>query len=200
MGRRYDSSKRKKGAEQTRQDILQAALKLHWQGITEFGPLAAAAGCSEATLRKHFPTKESLYQGCTRTFAETLQLPDLEALSKIAEPGRRLQESVTELCRIHEAMFGYAWLGAKLRQDSAILNQEMIAYEQLIDAVAGLIVPADSTDATLVRGLLDFLCYRALRRSAGMTPKGARQGLIALLIPNCKQATNANNHNGEQQP
>jgi AcrR family transcriptional regulator len=112
MVRRYDSTRRKKAAGQTRNEILQAAMKLHWEGITEFGPLAREAGCSLPTLRKHFPTKEALFRDCTRTFTETLTMPDLEALGGIADPPRRLEESVSELCRIHEAMFGYAWHSA----------------------------------------------------------------------------------------
>jgi len=60
MVRQYDSSRRKKAAEQTRKDILQAALKLHWEGITGFEPLAREAGCSLATLRKYFPSGNPL--------------------------------------------------------------------------------------------------------------------------------------------
>ena len=82
MVRQYNSSRRRKAAEQTRQDILQAALKLHAEGVTEFEPLAREAGCSLATVRKHFPTKETLFKNCTRAFAETLILPDLERLEE----------------------------------------------------------------------------------------------------------------------
>jgi AcrR family transcriptional regulator len=110
MARQYDSSRRRKAAEQTRNDILQAALKLHWEGITGFEPLAREAGCSVATLRKHFPSKETLFQHCTRAFAKTLTMPDLTALGEISETAQRVEQSVSELCRMHEAMFGYAWL------------------------------------------------------------------------------------------
>ena len=127
MVRQYNSSRRKKAAEQTRQDILQAALKLHWQGITEFEPLAREAGCSLATLRKHFPSKESLFGGCTRAFAETLTMPDMSALGAITEPVDRIEKNVSELCRMHEVMFGYAWLSAHQRKDSPTLDAEMNA-------------------------------------------------------------------------
>ncbi len=183
MTRRYDSSRRKQAAEQTRRDILQAALKLHWEGITELEPLAREAGCSVPTVRKHFPTKEDIFRNCTRTFGESLVFPDLAALGAIAEPGRRLEESVSELCRIHEAMFGYAWLSARLRGDSAVLDAEMTAYQGLTDAVAGLVVPPDSPRAPVVRGLLDFLTYRALRLSGGLSPEAAREELTAILRP-----------------
>jgi AcrR family transcriptional regulator len=183
MARRYDSSRRRRIAEETRQSILRAALKLHWQGITEYEPLAREAGCSLPTLRKHFPTKEALYRNCTRTFAETLTMPDLASLAEIANSTRRLEESVSELCRIHEAMFGYAWFAAHVRKNSPTLEAEMTAYEGLAYAVAKIITPENSPKASVVRGLLDFLTYRALRLSGGLPPHEARKELIATLRP-----------------
>ena len=170
MNRKYDSTKRKKAARQTREDILQAALKLHWEGVTEFGPLAREAGCSVATLRKHFPSKESLFQDCTRTFAETLTMPDLAALGEIDDPKQRIRKSVRELCRIHEAMFGYAWLSEHQRKDSPTLDAEMTGYEGLTVAIVEIVTPPGSTKAPFLRGLLDFLSYRALRLSGKLTP------------------------------
>ena len=165
MTRRYDSSRRRKAAEQTRTDILRAALKLHWEGVTEFEPLAQEADCSLATVRKHFPTKEALYRDCTQIFGETLTMPDLEALSRTQNQPERLRPCVSELCRIHEAMFGYAWHSAYLRQDSPVLDAVMSNYEGLADAIANIVTPEGSPRAHMVRGLVDFLTYRALRHS-----------------------------------
>jgi AcrR family transcriptional regulator len=181
MARQYDSSRRRKAAEQTRQDILQAALKLHWDGITEFEPLAREAGCSLATLRKHFPSKEILFGSCTRAFAETITMPDLKALGSITEPAQRIERSVSELCRMHEAMFGYAWLSAQQRKDSPTLDAEMNAYEGLADTIAEIITPFNSQKAPLVRGLLDFLSYRALRLSGRLSPERTKEELIETL-------------------
>ena len=181
MVRQYDSSRRRKAAEQTRQDILQAALKLHWDGITEFEPLAREAGCSLATLRKHFPSKEILFGSCTRAFAETVTMPDLTALGSIIEPAQRIERSVSELCRMHEAMFGYAWLSAQQRKDSPTLDAEMSAYEGLADTIAEIITPFNSQKAPLVRGLLDFLSYRALRLSGRLSPERTKEELIETL-------------------
>ena len=83
MIRKYDSSRRREAAEKTRRDILQAALRLHWEGDTRYESLAEAAGCSVATVRKYFPAKEELFRNCTRTFAESLRMPDLEALGAL---------------------------------------------------------------------------------------------------------------------
>ena len=183
MPRKYDSSRRRKAADQTRDDILQAALRLHWKGITEYGPLAEEAGCSVATVRKYFPTKESLFQDCTRTFAETLTMPDVAQLAGIPSQPQRLEESVSELCRIHEAMLGYAWLSAHTRDESPTLDREMRGYEGLTDAIVEIVVAADASKRSLVRGLLDFLTYRALRLSGNLSPSDACGELITLLRP-----------------
>ena len=183
MTRHYDSSRRKQAAEQTRKRIVDSALKLHWDGITEYQSLAREAGCSLASVRKYFPFKEALYRDCTRTFAESLTMPDVDAIGRISGPARRLEEAVSELCRIHEAMFGYAWFSAHSRKDSPTLEAEMRGYEGLTDALAAIVVPKDAARFPLVRGLLDFLTYRALRLSGGLAPKPARQELIATIRP-----------------
>ena len=183
MNRRYDASRRQKAAERTRLRIVEAALKLHWEGITEYGPLAKEAGCSLATVRKHFPTKESLFQDCTQTFGERLVLPDLEALGRLASPPERLERCVSELCRVHESMLGYAWLSAHARSESPTLDSVMTAYEGLADAMTGILSGRRKASAPVVRGLLDFLTYRALRLSGGLSPEQTELNLTATLRP-----------------
>lgn len=181
MARRYDSSGRKRAAEQTRKRIVDAALKLHWEGITEFEPLAREAGCSLPSVRKHYPSKEALYRDCTQTFAESLAMPDLDALRSIAGSEQRVEESISELCRIHEAMFGYAWLGAHSRKESPTLEAVMKAYDGLADAITEIVVRKDGPGYPVVRGILDFLTYRALRLSGKLAPESARRELIATV-------------------
>jgi len=183
MTRPYDSSRRKQAAAETRRRILDAALKLHWEGITEFEPLAREAGCSVPTVRKYFPTKESLFQDCTHRFSESLTMPDLEALARIVEPAERHARCIAELCRIHEAMFGYAWFGAHARSDSPTLDAVMQAYEGLVDAMVDLIVPENLSRRPLLRGLLDFLSYRALRLSGQLSPEELPRELITITRP-----------------
>ena len=183
MPRSYDSSRRKQAAEKTRKSIVEAALKLHWEGITEFEPLALEAGCSLPTLRKHYPNKEAIFGDCTRAFADSLAMPDLAALGEITEPVRRFEESVSELCRIHEAMFGYAWLASHMRKDSPTLDATMSAYDEMTDAFSQIIAREVPGKNPLIRGLVDFLTYRALRLSGDLTPEQARNELTAALRP-----------------
>ncbi len=63
-------------------------------------------------------------------------MPNLQALGQITGPAECIRENVSELCRIHEAMFGYAWLSAHQRKDSPTLDGEMNGYEGLTDEIA----------------------------------------------------------------
>jgi AcrR family transcriptional regulator len=181
MVRRYDSRRRREAAENTRREILQAALRLHWEGVTEFAPLAEEAGCSVATVRRHFPTREDLFRDCTRTFAERLVLPDFEALAAIEDRGERLASAVNEACRVHEAMLGYAWLAERERDTSPTLAAELDNYTGLADAVAGLLFPVPSPAGRFARGMLDHLTYRALRLSGGLSPDEVRARIVSTL-------------------
>jgi hypothetical protein len=134
-----------------------------------------------ATLRKHFPTKESLFGGCTHMFAGSVTFPDLDALGAIADPDQKLVACVSELCRMHETMVGYAWLSAHLRDESPTLDGVMNGYEGLADAMTGMVVGGDSRRAAVARGLLDFLTYRAMRVSGGLSPEAVCQEMTATL-------------------
>jgi hypothetical protein len=58
---------------------------------------------------------------------------------------------------------------------------KMKGYEGLTDAITGNITPAESSKASLVRGLLDFLTYRAFRLSAQLSPEQATEKLTATI-------------------
>jgi len=173
MSRPYDSTRRRRAAEQTRRDIVQAALKLHWEGITEFEAMAEEAGCSVSSVRSHYPTKEHLFRDCTRAFAETLDMPDPGAIALEKDADARIGLAIRELFRVHEAMLGYAWHAARQRIDSPTLDALMASYEELADSISELLVPSGSSKRGLIRGLLDFLSYRALRTSGGLSPEQA---------------------------
>jgi AcrR family transcriptional regulator len=171
--RRYDSTRRRTASEQTRRDIVRAALRLHWEGVTNFDAMALEAGCSVSTVRKHYPTKEHLFRDCTRAFGQTLEMPDPAAIAGVEDAEARTEHAIRELFRVHEAMLGYAWHAARQRFDSPTLEALMTSYEQLAEAIAEIVASPDPRKAGLMRGLLDFLSYRALRLSGGLSPEQA---------------------------
>ena len=82
-------------------------------------------------------------------------------------------------------MFGYAWFSAHARRDSPTLDGEMKAYEGLADAMADIIAPQDRDRKPALRGMIDFLTWRALRVAGGLSPEQARTELVTLIRPPC---------------
>ena len=74
--------------------------------------IAKEAGVQRATVYRHFPDDETLFDACTAHFYALHPLPDLEAWGRIADPGERLRTALTEL---------YAWYGE---------TEEMLANTQ----------------------------------------------------------------------
>ena len=91
MARKYDASRRSALAQRTREAILEAAFTLHGQGILDTESLAKAADVSVATIRKHFPTRELLFEGCTAFGMHLVPTPDLEAIGRVEDPADPLQ-------------------------------------------------------------------------------------------------------------
>ena len=190
MTRSYDSSRRRKQAERTRSRILDAAVELHGRGITAYEPLARAAEVSLPTVRKHFPNRELLFQGCTSHFLESFDPPRLEAAGKVADPGQRVAFVAAEICRAHEETHGLLWHSFALADESPTLDATLKQFARLVQAAADVVVDnprletgADGREAMRlrVRALLDPLTYRAFRVHAGLDQEATRRELTALL-------------------
>jgi AcrR family transcriptional regulator len=103
-GRRpYRKRKRAVAELQTRQRITEAAVALH-QTIgpahTSVKAIAERAGVERATVYRHFPTEEALFDACTSHYYARHPMPDPRTWAVIAEPGERLRAALSAF---------YAW-------------------------------------------------------------------------------------------
>lgn len=178
MTRRYHSPRRVAGAAATRGAIIEAAVRLHGQGVTELHAVAEEAGVALPTVQRHFPTRESIFEACTAHVREHLEMPSLEALARITDPGARLVELVRQVYVLHEATFGVTWTAFHLEQESPAMAQARARSDAFIAAAVTLLVPdqagpsssvAQEMAAGFARGLLNPLTYRALRLKGGLT-------------------------------
>jgi AcrR family transcriptional regulator len=190
MPRAYDSPHRAEQARQTQRRILDAAVEMHRQGITEYEPLAAAAGVSTATVRKHFPNKESIFLGCTAHFFESFEAPQLEVAATLADPGERLARVIAEMCRAHEETHELVWHGYVHVRVSPAIAAALKALAGLVSAAADAVVDGPGLDfgakarhvvRARVRGLFDTLTYRAFQVHAGFDVEATRRELTALV-------------------
>jgi AcrR family transcriptional regulator len=186
MSRTYDSRRRAESASRTRQAIVEAAIKLHGEGITAFAAVAEEAGVSLPTVTKHFPTRDDLFAACTSHVAETLEYPGPESLLAITEPGERLRQMVREVYRVNETIFGQLWTGYRLEDESPVLARVNASQEGVL-ALLVATLPFDQahgdrdTVARFVGAALHYLTYRALRLKNGLSFEQAVENMTLAL-------------------
>jgi len=163
MKRKYDSSRRAENAARTQQAIVEAAVKLHGQGIVALSAVAEEAGVSLPTVNKYFPTREALFTACTRHLTESLEYPLPETLAAIADPAERTHTVVWHVFRLHEQTLGQMWTGYKLEDESRVLAAAVVHYEQIVNSLVDVLLRDQEDFAAVVRAILSPLAYRALR-------------------------------------
>jgi AcrR family transcriptional regulator len=105
MTRKYELKKRAERQQETRQRIVEAAVRLHrtkGPARTTVSDVARAAGVQRHTFYRHFPEERDLLLACSGHFAEQDPSPDPAAWSAIAEPGERLRVGLTALYSWYE--------------------------------------------------------------------------------------------------
>lgn len=187
MTRKYRSRRREESAERTRQAIVEAAVKMHQQGITTLSAVAEEAGVSLPTVNKYFPTREDLFAACTGHVAATLDYPSLEALSAIEDRAQRIHEVVCEAYRLHETTLGTTWTGYRLEDESPMLARAIAEYEDFVGVLAAILLDDWSganreTTNGFVRAMLSPLMYRVLRLKSGLDIEEAIQQTAQALI------------------
>lgn len=133
--------KRAEQVEETRQRIVEAAVRLH----TSIGPsrttisgLADEAGVTRVTVYRHFSDEDELYLACTAHWMAQHPPPDPSTWSTIADLGERVTVALTEL---------YGWYGRNaddlypiVRDHSAMPESAQRAAEQSEAAMADALV------------------------------------------------------------
>jgi AcrR family transcriptional regulator len=141
--RPYRQKRRAELAEQTRLRITQAAVELHGSvgpAQTSVSALAELAGVERATVYRHFPDEEALFDACSAHWRADHPYPDPEPWAKIADPVARTRTALSEL---------YAYYGgAGTMIDNLIRDAPSVAaigprfdrFWEYLDAIAGLCV------------------------------------------------------------
>lgn len=98
--RRYNKRRRAEQEEETRRRITEATVELHGTlgpARTTVSAIAEKAGVQRATVYRHFPDEEALFDACSSHWAAGHPLPDLEEWAAIEDPEARLRTALTEL-------------------------------------------------------------------------------------------------------
>lgn len=103
MKRSYELKQRGARQDETRQKIVEAAIRLHQkQGIaaTSMLDIAEEAGVGKVTVYRHFPDLDAMTGACSGLYFERNPLPDPTPWGDIAEPQARLRRGLQDT---------YAW-------------------------------------------------------------------------------------------
>jgi AcrR family transcriptional regulator len=189
--RKYRKRRRAELEDETRRRITEAAVELHGSvgpARTTISAVAERAGVQRATLYRHFPDEEALFDACSSHWAAEHPLPGLADWAAVANPEERLQVALKELYAWYER--GQAMLERTTR-DAALVPAMRSAVERMGSWYAEAI-------ATIVRGrpergarrrrveaavghAVSFATWRSLVRDQGLSDSEA-VGLMCGLV------------------
>lgn len=191
--RKYRKRRRAELEDETRRRITEAAVELHGSvgpAHTTLSAVAERAGVQRATLYRHFPDEEALFDACSAHWGAQHPLPDLADWAAIGDPEERLQIALGAL---------YAWyeqgqeMLERTTRDAALVPAMRSATERMGGWFAEAI-------ATIVRGrpergrrrrkveaaiahAISFPTWRSLVRDQGLSDAEAvdlMHGLVRL--------------------
>ena len=98
--RPYRKRRRAELEQETRLRITEATMNLHEEvgpARTTVSGIAERAGVQRATVYRHFPDTDSLFEACSSHWMSLNPPPDLEAWAAIDDPSRRLRTGLGEI-------------------------------------------------------------------------------------------------------
>jgi AcrR family transcriptional regulator len=191
--RRYRKRRRAELEDETRRRITEAAVELHGSvgpARTTISAVAERAGVQRATLYRHFPDEEALFDACSSHWAAQHPLPNLVEWASIADPEERLRIAIGEL---------YAWyengeeMLEKTTRDAPMVPAMRSAVDRMgawfVDAIATILRGRPERGArrrrveAAIGHAISFATWRSLVRDQDLSKPEAvdlMQGLIVL--------------------
>lgn len=187
MKRKYELKERARRQAQTRQRIVEAAVALH----TSVGParttisgIAQRAGVERHTVYAHFPDDRALFRACSEHWEARHPLPNLETLTELEGPVRRLRRALAEMYAWYESV--EADLALFLRDASVVsanadvLDEMTADFARLADAVSEGWPRRKSVRAAIGHAL-EFETWRSLVRRQGLSRTQAVDAMARLV-------------------
>jgi AcrR family transcriptional regulator len=141
--RPYRKRRRAQLEAETRLRITDAAVELHGSvgpARTTISAVADRAGVQRATVYRHFPDEEALFDACSSHWMAQHPLPDPARWTQIEDPAQRLRVALAELYEWYE--HGEYMLERTTRDLALVpaLRPSMEAFHGWLDAAANAIL------------------------------------------------------------
>ena len=177
--RPYRKQRRAELEAETRLRITEAAVELHGSVgpvRTTISAVADRAGVQRATVYRHFPDEDALFDACSSHWMAQHPLPDAAAWAKIQDPDERLSVALGELYEWYEHG---EYMLEKVTRDVALvpaLRPPMEAFRDSLNAAADAICrgrPERGARRRRVRAAvghaLEFETWRSLVSHQGLS-------------------------------
>lgn len=174
--RKYTQTRRAEQQDETRERIVEAAVKLHealGPANTSIKAIAEEAGVQRLTVYRHFPDDASLFQACTTHYLGLHPPPDMAGWAEVFDASKRSHTALTAMYgyyRQTEKMWGSAY--RDIDQLEA-LQEPMSRFEAYLDAVCDDLMKAWNVTHTAKKQLQDTLRH-ALQFSTWQSLKQAK--------------------------
>jgi AcrR family transcriptional regulator len=189
--RPYRKRLRAEREEKTRERITQAAVKLHGSvgpARTTVSGVAREAGVQRATVYRHFPTEESLFDACTAHYWARHPLPDPASWAAIRDPGTRLRHALREMYAFFdevEPMLENTARDAARVPAMATARERFLGYlDAVIDAIAAGRHERGAARRRMHAALghaVSFPTWQSLVRSQGLD-EGEAVAVMAAMV------------------
>ena len=174
--RKYTKTRRAEQQDETRERIVEAAVKLHetlGPAHTSIKAIAEEAGVQRLTVYRHFPDDVSLFQACTAHYLGLHPPPDMAEWAEVVDASERSAMALTAVYRYYrqtEKMWRVAYRDV---DQIEALQGPMGRFEAYLDWVADDLVMAWNETGTARKQLRDTLRH-ALRFSTWHSLKHAK--------------------------
>jgi len=180
--RRYDSSRRRERAAQTRERIVDAGLQLahecpvwDWRALT-IRAAAERAGVSERTVYRHFPGEREFHDAVMQRLEEQAGVR-LEAL--------RLADVAEAAARVFAHVSSFPMVPRTPPLDPTLTATDQRRRASLLNAVAPATVGWPDTDRRMAAGMLDILwavmSYERLVTAWELSPQQATSAIAWVI-------------------
>jgi len=188
--RAYRKRRRAQLEEETRLRITEAAVDLHGSvgpARATISAVAGRAGVQRATVYRHFPDEEALFDACSSHWMAQHPLPDPAVWAVIEDPDERLRVALGELYEWYDRG---DYMLEKTTRDVALvpaLRPSMEAFRGWFDAAADALLRGRPERGARRRRLraavghaLAFETWRSLVRHRGMSQSETIELMEAL--------------------
>jgi AcrR family transcriptional regulator len=187
--RPYRKRKRAEQEQATRERITEATVALHVSlgpAHTTVKAIAERAGVQRATVYRHFPDEQSLFDACSAHYYARHPMPNPHEWAAIAQPGERLERALADL---------YAWYGeaeellfTSFRDAEAVPEATRAAFLAYVDAVHAVLLAGrpkrgrgQRRVAAAIGHAASFPTWRSLTREQGLDDAEA-VALMAAMV------------------